>query len=190
MTPVKVPMPGEHNALNALAAVVTGIEAGFDVEICVAGVESFQGVDRRFQHKACIRGVDFYDDYGHHPTEVQATLSGFREKYEKRRLVVLFQPHRFSRTKSCWNGFAKSFKLADKVCLLDIYPAGEAPIDGINSEKLAQALVGVDTEYIGNGDLAIRTLQSELGDGDILLTLGAGDVWRWGEKCISLFSHE
>lgn len=172
------PMPGEHNALNSLAAILASHQAGLPLEACARSVTLFRGVDRRFQHKAKVRGVDFYDDYGHHPTEVKAVLKGFKEQFPNRRLITFFQPHRFSRTEICWNDFLSSFSNTDQLYLLDIYPAGEAPIDGISSARLLSEMKH------SSGSLFARTPESlELAirgfrEGDVVLTLGAGDVYK------------
>ncbi|MCB0341400.1 MAG: UDP-N-acetylmuramate--L-alanine ligase [Bdellovibrionales bacterium] len=177
-----MPMPGRHNALNALAAMLAGREAGVSWEQAKLGVETFKGVDRRFQHKGCVAGVDYYDDYGHHPTEIRAVLTAAREKYPDRRIVVLFQPHRFSRTAACWTEFTECFDSADKLFLLDIYPAGENPIENITAEKLCAEVKDCACEHVGTLEAAGEQLVSELRAGDVFLTLGAGNVWKVGER--------
>lgn len=174
----QAPMPGDHNALNALAAILAAHQSGLSVEDCAQSVAQFRGVDRRFQHKAKVRGVDFYDDYGHHPTEVRAVLKGFKDQFPNRRLITFFQPHRFSRTQICWNDFLDSFSATDVLYLMDIYPAGESPLEGITSERLLQEmkhpqglLFTRDTEAASQ---AIKTFV----EGDVVLTLGAGDVYK------------
>ncbi len=184
-------VPGRHNALNALAAIATALEAGISFELAVRGLNRFNGVDRRFQHKGTVRGIDVFDDYGHHPTEIEAVLGAFREKYGKRRLVVAFQPHRFSRTKLCWEQFLTCFSLADQVFLTDVYAAGEDPIAGVDADQMI-----CDIESRGRlpreGILRIeskRGLTPRLGEvaqqlaailkpGDALFTLGAGDIFK------------
>lgn len=181
-------MPGQHNALNAMAAILAAMEAGVSFEEAARAVGQFQGVDRRFQHKASIRGIDFYDDYGHHPTEIRAVLAGFKEKFPHRRLVTLFQPHRYSRTKICWNEFLSCFKNTDVLYLLDIYPAGEAPIDGVSSPLLAQQLDHARCVYVSRkNDPELNAVMSELKSGDIFLTLGAGDISKLGEHLTEAF---
>ncbi|MEK7355901.1 MAG: UDP-N-acetylmuramate--L-alanine ligase, partial [Bdellovibrionota bacterium] len=133
-------IPGRHNALNAAAALAAGLEAGFPFEVCAQALEGFRGVDRRFQHKGVVDGIDVYDDYGHHPTEVLAVLSAFKEKFPERRLVTAFQPHRYSRTHLCWDQFVHCFKDAGDLFLCDIYAAGEDPIANVSSERLAREI--------------------------------------------------
>ncbi|MCB0351290.1 MAG: UDP-N-acetylmuramate--L-alanine ligase, partial [Bdellovibrionales bacterium] len=164
-------LPGRHNALNALAAILSANVAGVPFDRCLKGIETYMGVDRRFQKKASVHGVDYYDDYGHHPTEVEAVLAAFKEQFPDRRLVVLFQPHRFSRTQSCWADFLKSFKNADSVGILDIYPAGEAPIAGVTAEKLCAEMKHKDCEYLSSKELAKNKYIKFLKNGDIFLTL-------------------
>ncbi len=172
--------PGRHNALNATASLIVGLSAGLSFEVCAQGLEKFEGVDRRFQFKGQAAGIKIYDDYGHHPTEVRATLQAFREKYEKNRLVVYFQPHRFSRTEHCWQDFKTCFSQADVLLLADIYPAGEMPIPGINSEKLIAEMNHSKSQYLPKDEKQIQSVLSEIKEGDIFLTLGAGDGWKLG----------
>ena len=177
-----VPFPGRHNALNATAAIVAGLTAGITFESCRNGIGQFNGVDRRFQLKGEAQGISVYDDYGHHPTEVLATLQAFREKFPDRKLVVFFQPHRFSRTQICWNEFTTCFSQCDELILTDIYPAGEKPIDGVSSEKLANEIKHQSVHlYDRNSEKLARSLRS----GDVFLTLGAGDGWKVGMEVLS-----
>lgn len=179
----QIPLPGQHNALNACAALLAAREAGVALSQAAAGVAGFKGVDRRFQHKASVRGIEFYDDYGHHPTEVEAVLAGFKERFPERELVVVFQPHRFSRTQICWEQFRGCFKLADRLFLLDIYAAGEAPLAGITSERLAKELDHGRCKYVSRSqDPELDCVRDDLKAGDVVVTLGAGDVYRLGER--------
>lgn len=181
-------MPGQHNALNSLAAILAGMQAGVSFETAAKAIGQFQGVDRRFQHKASIRGIDFYDDYGHHPTEIRAVLAGFKEKFPERRLVTVFQPHRYSRTQICWNEFVTCFKDTDVLYLLDIYPAGEAAIEGVNSPLLAEQVNHSNCHYLSRKeDPGLKTVMGSLKAGDILLTLGAGDISKLGEQVTEAF---
>lgn len=182
-------MPGQHNALNSLAAILAGMQAGISFEKGAQAVAAFGGVDRRFQHKATIRGVDFYDDYGHHPTEVRAVLAGFKEKFPDRRLVTIFQPHRYSRTQICWKEFLECFKDADKLYLVDIYAAGETAIKGITSEAMADQMKHKDVSYVSRKeDPMLGSVLEQLKPGDILLTLGAGDISKLGDQMNDAFA--
>ena len=177
-------VPGRHNALNALAAILAGYTAGIPMEKCLKGIESYSGVDRRFQKKGAAHGVDYYDDYGHHPTEISAVLSGFKEQFPQRRLVVLFQPHRYSRTEMCWEEFSRCFSNADEVFLIDVYPAGEKPIPNINSEKLSKAMEHKRVHYASSKEMVKEMVVKSIKSGDIFLTLGAGDVYRIGDELL------
>lgn len=180
-------LPGRHNALNALAAIITGMEAGLTFETCAQGLRLFLGVDRRFHWKGEAQGVQVYDDYGHHPTEVKSVLEAFREKYPENRIVVMFQPHRFSRTKVCWREFTESFTNADLVFVTDIYSAGEAPIESVTGEKLASELKTKNSKYIGAWNKSKEKILKELKAGDVFVTLGAGDVWKAGMDVLSSY---
>jgi UDP-N-acetylmuramate--alanine ligase len=177
-------VPGTHNALNAVAAIISGLRAGLSFEVCRQGLLRFQGVDRRFHFKGLKQEIMIYDDYGHHPTEVRATLQGFREKFPDRKLIVLFQPHRYSRTQNSWHEFTTCFSQCDELILTDIYPAGEKPIEGISAEKLASEVKHPNSCYISKSpDLAVQ-LSKKLKAGDLFLTLGAGDVWKVGMEIL------
>ncbi|XGC80261.1 UDP-N-acetylmuramate--L-alanine ligase [Bdellovibrio bacteriovorus] len=176
----KLNVPGRHNALNAVAAICAGMAAGIPFATCAKGLQRFEGVDRRFHFKGEKRGIKVYDDYGHHPTEVRAVLQAFREKYPDQRLVVFFQPHRYTRTQHCWHDFTTAFMEADEVLLTDIYPAGEAPIPGVSSEKLAQEMKHEHAQYFLRDDKATQKVLGILKEGDVFVTLGAGDGWKLG----------
>lgn len=176
----KIQVPGIHNALNALASIVVGISAGIDFETCAMGVYHYEGVDRRFHFKGEKNNILVYDDYGHHPTEVTATLQAFREKFPDRRLVVYFQPHRYSRTQHCWQEFKTCFSQADLLFLTDIYPAGETAIPGVNSEKLLEEMNQAKTIYSPKNEQQASQIIKELKAGDVFITLGAGDGWKLG----------
>ena len=173
-------VPGRHNALNAVAAMAVGLTAGFDFETCRRGLLKFEGVDRRFHYKGEAQQIKIYDDYGHHPTEVRAVMQGFREKFPDSKLVVMFQPHRFSRTESCWHDFTTCFSQADEVLLLDIYAAGEKSIPGITSERLAQEVKHHHCRHFVRDEKTIDQLKNILKPGDVFITLGAGDGWKVG----------
>ncbi len=182
----RLQVPGEHNALNGLAAFAAAMEAGISPESAIKGLYSFAGVDRRFHHKGREQEVDFYDDYGHHPTEVRATLKGFRERFPDRRLVVLFQPHRYSRTEACWDDFKECFSDCDELFITDIYAAGEKPLPEITSETMVSVNSHGRAQYIPRSEATASELKAILKEGDVFLTLGAGDVWKIGEEVKSL----
>jgi UDP-N-acetylmuramate--alanine ligase len=171
-------VPGRHNVLNATAAVAVGVQLGVAPDQIAAGLESFRGVDRRFQVKGVVSGVTVVDDYGHHPTEIVATLRAARE-CGFGRVHVLFQPHRFTRTRDLMTEFAGAFKDADTVEVLDIYAANEEPIEGVNARALVRAMRGVSgclVEYAASAAEAVKVLVNGAKAGEVILTLGAGSV--------------
>lgn len=172
--------PGKHNALNATASLIAALAAGIDFEMCALGLKNFEGVDRRFHFKGEANQIKIFDDYGHHPTEVRATLQAFREKFENQRLVVYFQPHRFSRTEHCWQDFKTCFTQADVLCLGDIYAAGESSIPGITSEKLLSEIKHEYGFYVPRENEQAVKILKHLRPNDIFITLGAGDGWKLG----------
>ncbi len=180
---VELAHPGRHNVLNALGAIGVALEAGLSTKDIVAGLAKFGGVGRRFEHKGERGGVLVVDDYGHHPTEIAATLQTARQCYPKRRLVVAFQPHRFTRTQALFGEFCKSFEDADILLLTEIYPASESPIPGVSGQSLAQGIRQVsqtDVRFCEDFAALGAMLPDVLEPGDLLLTLGAGNVWQVG----------
>lgn len=173
---------GRHNALNALASMLAGRAAGIEWNQLILALNSFSGVDRRMSRKGQAAGISFYDDYGHHPTEIEAVLKAFKERYPERRLVTLFQPHRYSRTQLCWDRFIQCFQEADQLYLLDIYPAGEKPIPGVDSKSFFEAIQLKNKHFCGSRDLAKTQLIESLQKDDVFVTLGAGDVWKLGDE--------
>ncbi|MDR2368805.1 MAG: UDP-N-acetylmuramate--L-alanine ligase [Deltaproteobacteria bacterium] len=180
-------IPGKHNVLNALAASAVGLEFGLSPETVAEGIAGLKGVGRRFELKGQAGGVTFLDDYGHHPTEIRATLATMAECYPDRRKIVLFQPHRHSRTKDLFDEFVKSFNVVENLFLADIYAAGEKPIENVDSEILARAIASHGhrgVEYLGAvGEMAGR-LRDRLLPGDVVMTLGAGNIWQVGEELL------
>ena len=181
-------VPGRHNALNATAAIITGLKAGISFADCRNGLLNFQGVDRRFHFKGEVSGIKIYDDYGHHPTEVSATLQAFREKFPQNRIVVFFQPHRYSRTQTCWVDFLNCFKNCDHLIITDIYSAGEKPIPEITSERLVSEIHHNDCRYLAKTPLAADQIREILKPGDVFVTLGAGDGWKIGLEILKKLS--
>jgi UDP-N-acetylmuramate--alanine ligase len=180
--PFALHVPGRHNVLNATAAVAVGVQLGVAPAEIAAGLASFRGVDRRFQVKGRERGVTVVDDYGHHPTEIKATLQAARE-CGYRRVHVLFQPHRYTRTRDLMEEFAGAFAEADDVEVLDIYAASEEPIDGVNAQALVremEAAGGPRVEYAASMQDGVAALALAAGEGDVVLTLGAGNVSQAG----------
>ena len=175
-------VPGRHNVLNATAAVAVGVQLGVAPDQIAAGLESFRGVDRRFQTKGVVQSVTVVDDYGHHPTEIVATLQAARECGYKR-VHVLFQPHRFTRTRDLMMEFAGAFRDADTVEVLDIYAASEEPIAGVDAKALVKAMRGVsggEVAYAASVPEAVKVLVGRAKAGDAILTMGAGSVSQAG----------
>lgn len=186
----EVPLTGDHNVCNALAAIAVANELEMDMDGIRAALKNFSGVQRRFELKGAVSGIRVVDDYGHHPAEITATLKAVKKAVHNNkggRLVVLFQPHRYTRTRDLLGEFIDSFGDADKVVLLDIYPAGEKPLPGVDSGLLFRGIkdMGKDIEYIKDRGEALDYLVSELKKPDTLLTLGAGDVWKVGEEFLT-----
>jgi UDP-N-acetylmuramate--alanine ligase len=184
---VTLSVPGAHNVVNSLSAVAVGLDLGVGFDAVRAGLESFTGVDRRFQQRGEVSGITVIDDYGHHPTEIRATLETLRGFAGPRRTVVVFQPHRFTRTQHLWDEFCHSFHLADVLLLTDIYAASEESIPGISSEALARAIAErghKHAEYAGDLEAATERLVAESREGDVVLTLGAGSVWHAGDDLL------
>jgi UDP-N-acetylmuramate--alanine ligase len=180
-------VPGAHNVLNSLAAVAVGLDLDVPFEKVRAGLADFTGVDRRFQHRGEKGGVMVIDDYGHHPTEIRATLEALRTVAGARRCVVLFQPHRYTRTQHLWVEFCRAFMQADILFLTDVYAAGEAPIEKVTAQALAEAIAARGhrhVRYAGDLKASVDALASETREGDIVLTLGAGNVWTAGEELL------
>lgn len=181
--------PGIHNVYNALAAVCVGLELDLSFEKIQTGLQGYAGVQRRMQKKGEVDGITIVDDYGHHPTEIRATLEAIKQAWPQKRLVVLFQPHRFSRTKALFKEFQTCFHKADYLVMSDIYPASEEPIPGVTGESLLEAtkLHGQrHTLYIGELDNMAQKLLPILQEGDLVLTLGAGNIVRVGEELLAL----
>jgi UDP-N-acetylmuramate--alanine ligase len=186
--PVEVSLPGLHNVKNALAAIAISRELEVPFEACVSTLATFAGVVRRFERKGERSGVLVVDDYAHHPTEVSATLGAARQAHPERRLVVLFQPHLFTRTRDQADGFGAALLAADVVYVLPVYPSREAPIPGVTSRLVSAA--ARSRGHRGVVDVDVRSevlslLESELRAGDLLVTMGAGDVNRLGEEYLA-----
>ncbi len=180
---VSLRVPGEHNVLNALAAFAVAWELEIPPEVAAKGLGEFRGVERRFEVKGERDGVVVVDDYGHHPTEIKATLRAARQWWSGR-IVVVFQPHRYTRTRDLWRDFGPAFHQADELLILPIYPAGEEPIPGVSAELILEAVRSSghrSARLVSSREEALEVLKGILKPGDMLLTLGAGDVWKVGE---------
>lgn len=182
-------IPGIHNVQNALAAITMATDEGVDDAAIVRALDKFAGVGRRFEQNACVKKEDgdilLIDDYGHHPVEVEATIKAARQSYPDRRLVMLFQPHRYSRTRDCYDDFVKVLSQVDELLLLDVYSAGEEPIVGADSKSLARSIRhrGEVEPTIIDKDNLKAVMQRVLKANDLLITQGAGNV---GQVCTEL----
>ena len=183
---VALVVPGEHNVLNALAALATGLGLGLPVPEMAPGLTAFVGVERRFQVLGSSGDVMIVDDYAHHPTEVRASVQAARAAAPERRLVIAFQPHLFSRTRDFASEFAGALAQADLVCLLDIYPAREQPMTGVTSALIAEVMasLGHAPEWSGAREALVPVLEGLVRPGDLVVTMGAGDVTRCGHELL------
>jgi UDP-N-acetylmuramate--alanine ligase len=177
-------VPGNHNIQNSLAAIGVGLALGVELEAMRPGLAAFGGVDRRFQRLCEVQGVTIIDDYAHHPTEILATLQAARSAYPGRRIIAAFQPHLFSRTRDFATEFGAALAKADSVFLAEVYPAREQPIEGVSSELIASALRGNGGTIDWQGSRATLALAlcDFVRDGDVVLTIGAGDITKTGPE--------
>jgi UDP-N-acetylmuramate--alanine ligase len=186
---VSLNLPGIHNVYNSIASIAVGLELEIPFEKCLSALRGIEGVQRRLEVKGSTRhGVTVVDDYGHHPTEIKVTLQAVRQSWPERRLVVVFQPHRYSRTKALFDDFTRSFYQADSLVVLPIYSAGEAPIMGVSGYDLYEGIrLHGHKNVVSKDDSeeALSYLADIVEPGDILLTLGAGDVWKVGETFLN-----
>ncbi|MDN5293526.1 MAG: UDP-N-acetylmuramate--alanine ligase [Eubacteriales bacterium] len=182
-------VPGLHNMANALAAVAVGLEWGIPFAQIASALGEFRGTSRRFQFTGEIDGVSVYDDYAHHPTEIKATLKAARQRGAQR-IIAVFQPHRYTRTAFLYREFATAFGDADVVVLSDIYSAGEPPQPGVNTGLILNAMREAEKDkeiyYFPSQEEIVNFLAGYVREGDLVLTMGAGDIWKAGRELISL----
>ena len=179
-------MPGKHNVLAALAALTVAKVLNIEIKTAIQGLKNFKGVARRLEIKGEKNKILIIDDYGHHPTEIKIVLEAIKQRWPHRRLITIFQPHRYSRTKALYNSFLTAFEKTDKLILTEIYPASEKPISGITGEWLADGIAQYKTvDYCPDFTAIIDKLKEILRPMDILLTLGAGNIWQVGETILS-----
>ncbi len=184
-------VPGVHNISNSLAAIAVARELDIDIETIRKALREFSGVQRRFQIKGEVGGVIVVDDYGHHPTEIRATLAAAATGME-RRVVVVFQPHRYTRTQHLLEEFFTAFNQADKLIVMDIYAAGEKPIPGVSGQALYEGIRKhghKDVTFIPERGKIVEHMAAVLKKGDLMITLGAGDVWKLGEEVLEKLKH-
>ncbi|MDH4204172.1 MAG: UDP-N-acetylmuramate--L-alanine ligase [Desulfobacteraceae bacterium] len=180
-------LPGIHNVYNSLASIAVGIELDIPFEVIKSALQTAEGVQRRLEIKGEKKGVTVVDDYGHHPTEIKTTLEAARECWPDRRVVAVFQPHRYSRTQALFDDFTRAFYQSDLLVVLPIYAAGEKEIKGVDGQALFEEIQRhghKDVVYVESLETAVSHLKTILVSNDILLTLGAGDVWKVGEMLL------
>jgi UDP-N-acetylmuramate--alanine ligase len=180
-------LPGEHNVYNALASIAVGLELGIGFTKIKAALEKVEGVQRRLEIKGHVKGATILDDYGHHPTEIKTTLRALTHGWPGKRKVVVFQPHRYTRTQALFDDFARSFYQADVLLVLPIYAASEPPIEGVGSRKLCDSIQAhghKDVHFVESLDAAVEQLAAMVTADDVVLTLGAGNVYQVGEALL------
>lgn len=184
---VGLSLAGRHNIANALAAIAVALELSIPFDTVKCALEKIEGVKRRMEIKGRTNDIIVMDDYGHHPTEIQTTLQAIRESLPDRRMVVLFQPHRYTRTQALFDAFTRSFYHSDLLITLPIYAASETPIEGVDSKALCQAIRAhghKDVTYANDFDNALSIIKDRMRPGDLILTLGAGNVYTLGERLV------
>jgi UDP-N-acetylmuramate--alanine ligase len=183
---MKINLPGLHNVKNALATVTVGTELGIDFRVLAEAISEFSGVNRRFEIRGEKDGILYVDDYAHHPTEIRATLSAARSGWN-RRVVCIFQPHTYTRTRDFYKDFGRSFDDADILVVTDVYPAREKPIEGVNGQIISDQAIRSghkNVHYIPE----LKDIQTELSnivkEGDLVITMGAGDIWKLNRQML------
>ncbi len=188
---VKLSLPGEHNVYNAMAAIVVGLELGIEFKKIKSALEKVEGVQRRLEIKGVAKGATVLDDYGHHPTEIKTTLAALAQGWPGKRKVVVFQPHRYTRTRALFDDFARSFYQADVLLVMPIYAASEKPIEGVDSHLLCESIQAhghKDVRFVDDLEVAVAALADLVTPEDVVLTLGAGSVYQVGEALLARFN--
>jgi UDP-N-acetylmuramate--alanine ligase len=186
LSEISLNVPGKHNVLNSLAAIAIGFEMGLSIEHIIKGLKSYGGVRRRFEIKGIANNIMVVDDYAHHPTEVTATLQAAREGWD-RRIIAVFQPHLFSRTKDFHKEFAAAFMESDILIITDIYPAREVPIKGVDGKLVYNSVKSIghkNVHYVPKLEDLKQHLDNLVKTNDMVITIGAGTIWRYGQKYI------
>lgn len=189
---IHLQVPGAHNVKNALAVIGLGLELDIDFKTIREGLKSFSGVRRRFEIKGIFNDIMVVDDYAHHPTEVSATLKAVKNGWE-RRLVCVFQPHLYTRTRDFYEDFARAFLISDVLIVTDVYPAREEPIEGISGELIINAAKSMghkDVHWVKEKKSVVAALRALVNEGDFVVTMGAGDIWRMGDEYVSVLQGE
>ena len=188
---VELAMPGRHMVLNSLAAIAVGLEFAIPQSQILSALKSFSGVERRLEIIGSARGITVMNDYGHHPAEIRATLRAVKDGWGKeiRRLLVVFQPHRYTRTRDCFADFIEAFHDADSLFMMDIYSAGEPLIEGISGEILAAAINHQDKKFCATPGETLEQVLNNVQAGDMLVFLGAGSVGALSQQCLAAFQE-
>lgn len=179
----KAPLMGRHNVLNAVASLIVSIRAGVDFETAALALANFSGVERRLHHLGNLEQVEYFSDYAHHPTELKASIEAFQEMYPGRKILGVFQPHRYSRTEFCWSEFLTCFQGLDHAFIMDIYAAGEKPIQGVTSQNLVTAIGLQKVSYLSLEEL-IPGLKAQISSGTVVVFFGAGDIYRLAKETL------
>ncbi len=190
---ITIKSPGEHNIKNALGAIGVGLELGMKFEDISSGLDRFQGVFRRFQPKLDTEKLIVIDDYAHHPTEVKASIEGARNGWKDRRLVAVFQPHLYSRTQQMYKEFGLSFFDAEVLLVTDVYPSREKPIEGVTGKLISDTAKEYghrDVHYLKDKTELPGKLKEIVKDGDIVITMGAGDIYKYGEQFVEMIQKD
>jgi UDP-N-acetylmuramate--alanine ligase len=186
---INLNIAGKHNISNALAGIATALELNIDFKIIKKALEEIEGVKRRLEIKGKKKGITIIDDYGHHPTEIMATLKAIRESYKDKRLIVIFQPHRYTRTQGLFDEFTRSFYQSDILIVVPIYAASEEPIEGVDAESLCEGIREHghrDVSYAPDFNQALSMITHKIKKDDIVLTLGAGNIYTLGEELVEI----
>lgn len=184
---IRLRIPGAHNVLNALAAIGVGLELDIPFEKIKSGLEKFSGVNRRFEIKGTFNDIMIVDDYAHHPTEIDATLRGARTGWPRRRIIAVFQPHLYSRTRDFYREFARAFFQVDVLVVTDVYPAREEPIPGVNGQLIADTALELghrEVHYIADKSQLADFVAGLAQPGDMVITIGAGNIWKVADELV------
>ncbi|MDQ3928998.1 MAG: UDP-N-acetylmuramate dehydrogenase, partial [Chloroflexota bacterium] len=185
---VSLRVPGHHNVLNSMAVMAACVELGLSPEEAARWLGEFEGAERRFEVKGEVAGITVIDDYAHHPTEIAATLRAARERYPNRRLLVLFQPHTYTRTRDFLNDFATSLELADRAYVTEIYASRERDTLGMSARMIVERIKG-QAEFVPTLKEGVQVLLDDMAPGDVVITMGAGDVWKAGEELLAVLAQ-
>jgi len=187
---VELNVPGDHNVKNAMAGIAVAFEMGMPFEKIVESLKAFENMRRRFEIKGEKKGIMVVDDYAHHPTEIKATLQAAKDTYG-RRVIAIFQPHLYTRTRDFYRDFGSSFINADMLIVTDVYASREQPIEGVSGQLVADAAIEFGhrkVKYIADRKEILKYVTGKIAEGDVIITLGAGDIWKTGEEILEVIA--